>query len=34
MSWTYEDYQSQPPWFVLMLLELIRAEANHANSKV
>jgi hypothetical protein len=34
MAWTYEDYLSQPPWFVSMLLELMRAEINHANSRV
>lgn len=34
MGWTYEDYQSQPSWFVFMLLELFRAEAEHARTTV
>jgi hypothetical protein len=34
MAWTYEEFLAQPQWFVLMLLELLRAEAKHANSKV
>ena len=27
MGWTYEEYLSQPTWFILVLLELFRAEA-------
>jgi hypothetical protein len=34
MGWTYEEYLSQPEWFILMLMELFRAEAAHANGKV
>jgi hypothetical protein len=34
MHWTYTDYMDQPTWFILMLTELFRAEAQHANSKV
>ena len=34
MGWTYETYLSQPQEFVLMLMELLRAETQHANSKV
>jgi hypothetical protein len=34
MGWTYEEYLSQPTWFILMLMELFRAEAQHANGKV
>jgi hypothetical protein len=34
MGWTYEEYLSQPQAFILMLIELFRAEAQHANSQV
>jgi hypothetical protein len=34
MGWDYEQYLAQPPWFIFMLLELLRAETLHANSKV
>jgi hypothetical protein len=34
MGWTYEDYLSQPQEFVFMLLELSRAEAQHARGAV
>lgn len=34
MHWTYENFLDQPNWFVVLLLELLRAEAQHANSKV
>ena len=34
MGWTYEEYLSQPEWFILMLMELFRAEGAHANGKV
>lgn len=30
MGWTYEECLSQPTWFITMLLELLRAEAQHA----
>lgn len=34
MGWTYEDYLSQPQEFVLMLLELLRAEQQHGEHAV
>jgi hypothetical protein len=34
MSWTYEEYLSQPTWFILMLLALFHAEAQHSQSKL
>jgi hypothetical protein len=34
MHWTFEEYLSQPTWFIFMLMELLRAEAQHAQSKV
>ena len=34
MGWDYETYLSQPTGFILMLMELLRAEAQHANSQV
>jgi hypothetical protein len=34
MGWTYEDYLSQPQDFVLILIELLRAEIQHQNSAV
>jgi hypothetical protein len=27
MGWTYEEYLSQPTWFIIMLLEMMNAEA-------
>jgi hypothetical protein len=33
MRWTYEEYLSQPTWFILMLLELFRAETQEANRR-
>jgi hypothetical protein len=37
MGWTYEEYLSQPSWFVVMLLELLellRAETQHVDRAV
>jgi hypothetical protein len=34
MGWTYETYLSQPQEFIFILLEMLKAEAHHANSKV
>jgi len=34
MKWTFEEYQSQPTWFILMLLSLFHAEAQHSQSKI
>lgn len=34
MRWTFEEYLDQPTWFITMLFELLKAEAEHANSKV
>jgi hypothetical protein len=33
MGWDYNQYLSQPIWFILMLLELLRAEAAEANRR-
>jgi hypothetical protein len=33
MSWDYETYLSQPTWFILILLELFRAEAQEASRR-
>jgi hypothetical protein len=30
MGWTYEEYLSQPTWFVAMLFEMMRAEARQS----
>jgi hypothetical protein len=32
MGWGYEEYLSQPQEFIFMLLELMRAEAQHAKA--
>jgi len=34
MHWNYNTYMEQPTWFITMLFELLKAEAQHANSKV
>lgn len=34
MGWDYETYLSQPTWFVDMLLELLKAEAQHSRDAV
>ena len=34
MRWDFEQYLSQPLWFIFMLLELLRAETLHAKSKL
>jgi hypothetical protein len=34
MHWTYEEYLSQPPHFILMLFELLRAQAEHSKTAV
>jgi hypothetical protein len=30
MGWTYEEYLRQPQEFIYMLLELLKAEAEHS----
>jgi hypothetical protein len=34
MGWTYEEYLSQPDWFIFMLAELFRAEAQYGRGTV
>jgi hypothetical protein len=33
MGWKYEEYLSQPTWFILMLMELLQAEVHEANRR-
>jgi len=33
MKWDYWQYQNQPSWFIDVLIEMIKAEAEEINNK-
>ncbi len=34
MSWTWDEYQQQPSWFVKIISEMIRAESEHTEKNL
>jgi len=34
MKWTYQEYESQPDWFIKAINQKINIEINHKNSEI
>jgi hypothetical protein len=34
MGWTWQEYQNQPAWFIDIVLEMLKAEAEELKKKI